>query len=155
MAQLRNFIQPFYEKIGGTIAGFTNFLEDKVINHLFGGTAYTVPTTWYCGLLTASPSDSASGTEVTGGAYARQAISWTVTGTGTAQAASSAALTWDAASSDWGTVTHAGIYDALTEGNICAFETLTKSDFTESNPKTIDTGDIFKIDSGNLKVQLD
>ena len=76
------------------MAGFTDYLEDKVVNHLFGGTAYTAPTTWYCGLLTAAPTDSTSGTEVSGGSYARQAISWTVTGSGTAQAASSAALTW-------------------------------------------------------------
>ena len=32
------------------MAGFTNYLEDKVIGHLFGGTAYTAPTTWYAGL---------------------------------------------------------------------------------------------------------
>ncbi|MBT4050097.1 MAG: hypothetical protein HOE64_17250 [Nitrospina sp.] len=137
------------------MAGFTDYLEDKVVNHLFGGTAYTAPTTWYCGLLTAAPTDSTSGTEVSGGSYARQAISWTVTGSGTAQAASSAALTWPAATTDWGTATHAAVYDALTGGNICAYETLTQSDFSTANPKIISTGDIFKIDSGNLKVQLD
>ena len=64
------------------MAGFTNYLEDKVIGHLFGGTAYTAPTTWYAGLQTAAPSDSAGGTEVSGGAYARQAISWTSTSGG-------------------------------------------------------------------------
>ena len=137
------------------MAGFTNYLEDKVINHLFGGVAYTAPTTFYCGLLTATPTDSTTGTEVTGGSYARQAISWTVTGSGTAQAASSAALTWPAATTDWGTATTAGVYDALTGGNLVAYETLTQADFVTSNPKIINSGDIFKIDSANLKVQLD
>ena len=138
------------------MAGFTDYLEDKVMNHLFGGVAFTAPTTYYCGLLLATPTDATtSPSEVTGGAYARLAISWTVTGSGTAQAASSAALTWAAATTDWGTVTHAAVFDALTTGNMVAFETLTQSDFTTANPKTINSGDIFKIDSGNLKVRLD
>ena len=137
------------------MAGFTNYLEDKVINHLFGGTAFTAPTTWYAGLLTAAPTDSTAGTEVSGGSYARQAISWTVTGSGTAQAASSGALTFPTATTDWGTATHCGVYDALTSGNLVAYETLTQSDFSTANPKIINSGDIFKIDTGNLKVQLD
>lgn len=137
------------------MAGFTNYLEDKVIGHLFGGTAYNAPTTWYVGLQTASPSDSAGGTEVSGGAYARQSVAWTVTSGGIAQASNTAALTFPAATTDWGTVTHAGVYDAASGGNLVAYEQLTKTDFTTANPKTVNTGDIFKIDAGNLKVQLD
>ena len=144
------------------MAGFTNYLEDKIINHLFGddtGTSgadhYTAPTTWYVGLQTAAPSDSAAGTEVSGGAYASQSVAWTLATGGTAQASNTAALTFPAATTDWGTVTHAGVYDALTSGNLVAFETLTKTDFTTANPKVVNTGDIFKIDAGNLKIQLD
>ena len=137
------------------MAGFTNYLEDKVIAHLFGGTAYTAPGTWYVGLQTATPSDSAAGTEVSGGAYARQSVAWTIQTGGTAQASNTAALTFPAATTDWGTVTHAGVYDAATGGNLVAYETLTKTDFSTANPKIVNTGDIFKIDAGNLKVQLD
>tara|TARA_R100000808_G_C2149349_1_gene157746 strand:+ start:1262 stop:1696 length:435 start_codon:yes stop_codon:yes gene_type:complete len=144
------------------MAGFTNYLEDKIMNHLFGDDTgasgadhYTAPTTWYVGLLTAAPSDSAAGTEVSGGAYARQSVAWTITGSGTAQAANTSAITFPAATTDWGVATHAGIYDAATSGNLVAYETLTKADFSTANPKTINSGDIFKIDSGNLKIQLD
>jgi hypothetical protein len=137
------------------MAGFTNYLEDKVINHVFGGTAYTAPTAWYVALYTATPTDSTGGTEVSGGGYARQAVSWTITGTGTAQASNSGAITFPASTSDWGTVTHAAVVDAVTSGNILAYETLTKTDFSTANPKTVNTGDIFQIDAGNLKVQLD
>ena len=137
------------------MAGFTNYLEDKVMGHLFGGTAYTAPTTWYVGLQTAAPSDSAGGTEVSGGAYARQTVAWTVASGGTAQASNTAALTFPAATTDWGTVTHAGVYDAASGGNLVAYEQLTKTDFTTANPKVVNTGDIFKIDAGNLKIQLD
>ena len=74
---------------------------------------------------------------------------------GIAQASNTAALTFPAATTDWGTVTHAGVYDAASGGNLVAYEQLTKTDFTTANPKTVNTGDIFKIDAGNLKVQLD
>ena len=137
------------------MAGFTNYLEDKVIGHRFGGTAYTAPTTWYVGLQTASPSDSAAGTEVSGGAYARQAVAWTIASGGIAQASNTSAITFPAATTDWGTVTHAGVYDSASGGQLVAYEQLTKTDFTTANPKTVNTGDIFKIDAGNLKVQLD
>ena len=137
------------------MAGFTNYLEDKVIAHLFGGVAYTAPTTWYVGLLTAVPSDNAAGTEVSGGAYARQSVAWTIQSGGTAQASNTAALTFPAATTDWGTVQCAGIYDALTGVNLVAFEVLTKTDFSTANPKVVNTGDIFKIDVGSLKIQLD
>ena len=137
------------------MAGFTNYLEDKVIGHLFGGTAYSAPSTWYVGLQTATPADSAGGTEVSGGAYARQSVAWTIQTGGTAQASNTAALTFPAATTDWGTVTHAGVYDAATGGNLVAYETLTKTDFSTANPKIVNTGDIFKIDAGNLKIQLD
>ena len=144
------------------MAGFTNYLEDKIINHLFGDDTgasgadhFTAPTTWYVGLQTAAPSDSAAGTEVSGGAYARQSVAWTLASGGTAEASNTASLTWASATTDWGTVTHAGVYDALTGGNLVAFETLTKTDFSTANPKVVNTGDIFKIDAGNLKIQLD
>ena len=137
------------------MAGFTNYLEDKVIAHLFGGVAYTAPTTWYVGLFTATPSDSAAGTEVSGGAYTRQSVAWTLQTSGTAQASNTAALTFAAATTDWGTVTHAGVYDAASGGNLVAYEVLTKTDFSTANPKVVNTGDIFKIDAGNLKIQLD
>jgi hypothetical protein len=144
------------------MAAFTNYLEDKVMDHLFGGSAYTAPT-WYVGLFTVAPSDSTVATgdplaysgEVSGGSYVREVVAWTVTGSGTAQAVNTSSIEWDAATADWGTVTHAGIFDALTAGNLGAQVQLTKSDFSTANPKTVNDGDVFKIDSGNLKVTLD
>ena len=49
------------------MAGFTDYLEDKVLDHVFGGSAYTAPTTLYVGLFTAAPSDTGGGTECSGG----------------------------------------------------------------------------------------
>jgi len=137
------------------MAGLTNYLEDKIINHVFGSTSYTKPTNWYVGLLTATPSDSAAGTEVSGGSYARMVCAFTITGTGTAQAANTSAITFPTATADWGIVGWVGIYDALSGGNLAAYQNLQKSDFSTTTTKTINDGDIFKFNATTIKIQLD
>lgn len=135
---------------------FSDYLEDKVLNHVFGGTSYAAPSTLYVGVFTSASSDSAAGTEVSGGSYARQSVSMTVSGTTPTQAVSSAAVEFPEATASWGTVTHAGIFDASSGGNMLAHAQLTDpSDFTTALPKTISTGDILRISAGNLKVTLD
>ena len=135
---------------------FTDYLEDKILNHVFGGTAYTAPTTLYVGLHTSASSDAAAGTEVSGGAYARQTAAFTVSGTSPTEAATTAAIEFPVATSSWGTVTYAGVYDAATGGNLLAYAQLTDpADFVTPLPKTIDAGDVFRISAGNLKIRLD
>jgi len=137
------------------MAGLTNYLEDKIWNHVFGSTTYTKPTNWYVGLLTATPSDSAGGTEVSGGSYARQVCAFTITGTGTAEAKNTSAITFPTATADWGIIGWVGIYDALTSGNLVAYQNLQKSDFSTSTTKTVNDGDIFKFNASTIKIQLD
>jgi len=137
------------------MAGLTNYLEDKIMNHVFGSTTFTKPTNYYVGLLTATPSDSAAGTEVSGGSYARQVCAFTITGTGTAQATNTSAITFPTATADWGIVGWIGIYDAVSTGNLVAFQNLQKSDFSTTTTKTINDGDIFKFNSSSIKIQLD
>ena len=137
------------------MAGLTNYLEDKIVNHVFGSTTYTKPTNWYVGLLTATPSDSAAGTEVTGGSYARQVCAFTITGSGIAQAVNTSAITFPTATADWGIVGWVGIYDALSGGNLVAYQNLQQSDFSTSTTKTINDGDIFKFNASTIKIQLD
>jgi len=137
------------------MAGLTNYLEDKIVNHVFGSTTYTKPTNWYVGLLTATPSDSAGGTEVTGGSYARMVCAFTITGSGIAQAVNTSAITFPTATADWGIVGWVGIYDALSGGNLVAYQNLQQSDFSTSTTKTINDGDIFKFNASTIKIQLD
>lgn len=124
---------------------FSNYLENKVLDHVFGGTAYTAPATLYVGLFTTDPGEAGSGTEVSGGSYARQTITFTVTGN---QASSSAAVEFPTASASWGTITYAAIYDAVSGGNLLASGALTTS-------KTIDSGDVFRIPTGDFDIDLD
>jgi hypothetical protein len=124
---------------------FSNYLENKVLDHVFGGVAYTAPTTLYVGLFTSSPGETGSGTEVSGGSYARQTIAFTVTGS---QASNTAAVEFPTATASWGTITFAAIYDALSGGNLLAYGALTTS-------KTIDSGDVFRIPTGDFDIDLD
>ena len=137
------------------MAGLTNYLEDKIVNHVFGSTTYTKPTNWYVGLLTATPSDSASGTEVSGGSYARQVCAFTITGSGIAEAKNTSSITFPTATADWGIVGWVGIYDADASGNLVAYQNLQKSDFSTTTTKTINDGDIFKFNASTIKIQLD
>ena len=137
------------------MAGLTNYLEDKIVNHVFGSTTYTRPTTWYVGLLTGEPSDSATGTEVSGGSYARQSCAFTIQGSGSAIASNTSSITFPTATADWGVVGYVGIYDALSGGNLVAYQNLQQSDFSTSTTKTINDGDIFKFNASTIKIQLD
>jgi hypothetical protein len=128
------------------MAEFSNYLEAKLLNHVLRNTSYTPPATTYVGLFTTAPSDSGPGTEVSGGSYARQALSVTTATEGIVT--SSADVNFPQATGSWGTISHLGIFDASTSGNLLMYTPLTAS-------KTIDTGDIIKISSGNLTVSLD
>ena len=130
------------------MAGFSDYLEDKVLNHVFGGTAYTAPGTLYVGLYTAAPTDAGGGTEVTGGSYARKSMAaMTVSGTSPTEATNGAAIEFVTATGSWGTVTHVGVFDAVTTGNLLGWAALTAS-------KTVSSGDVFRFDAGDLDITL-
>ena len=128
------------------MAEFSNYLENKILDHVLRNTSYTSPTTVYVGLFTSDPTDAGTGTEVSGGSYARQALSVTTASGGIVT--SSADVTFPQATANWGTVSHIGLMDALSSGNLLMHTPLTTS-------KTIETGDILKVSSGNLTVTLD
>ena len=125
---------------------FSDYLEDKLLKHAFTNTAYTPASTLYVGLYTAAPTDAGGGTEVSGGSYARVSVSFSVSGTGTL-CTNSAAVEFTAATASWGTVVAVGVFDASTAGNLLAWADLTVN-------KTIDTGDIFRIPTGDLDITL-
>lgn len=124
---------------------FSNYLETELLDHVFANNAYTSPADVYVGLHTANPDEDGSGAEVSGGSYARQVASFTVSGN---TATTDAAIEFPTATADWGTVTHVAIYDALTSGNMLAYAELTAS-------KNISSGDVFRIPTGDLDITLD
>lgn len=123
----------------------SNYLENALVNATLRNTSYTSPATVYVSLHTADPTDAGTGTEVSGGSYARKSATFAAPSNGVS--ATSADVTFDQATASWGLITHIGIWDALTTGNLLYHTPLTTS-------KTIDSGDIFKIASGSLTVTL-
>ena len=127
------------------MAEMSNYLENALINVTLRATSYTAPTTVYVALYTTDPTDADTGTEVTGGSYARTAVTFAAPSNGVSL--NSADVTFPTCTAAWGTVTHVGLRDASTAGNLLYHTALDTS-------KTIDTGDIFKISTGNLSVTL-
>jgi len=130
------------------MSSFSNYTENLVLTWLLTTGSATRPTAWYVGLFTAAPSDTGGGTEVSGSGYVRKATGTiTVSGTDTT-ATNSAAIEFDPASGgNWGTITHAAIFDAETSGNMIAWAQLTTA-------RTINDGDVFRIPATSLTVTL-
>jgi len=129
------------------MAGFSDYLEDKVLDHVFGGNAYTAPSTLYVALYTSAPSDTGGGTEVSGGGYVRKTATFNVSGTNPTTASNAGAIEYPTATANYGTVTSVGIFDALSGGNLLAYANLTAS-------KVVSTGDVFRFNAGDLDVTL-
>ena len=127
------------------MAEFSNYLENALINAVLRNTTYTSPATVYVSLYTSDPTDADSGTEVSGGSYARTAVTMGAPSNGVST--NSADVTFPTCTVSWGTVSHIGIHDASTSGNLLFHTPL-------DTAKTIDSGDIFKIETGNLSVTL-
>jgi hypothetical protein len=144
------------------MAAMSDYLENKLVDFLLRGQTFTAPTTVHVGLLTAAPSDTGGGTEVSGGSYARAAVASSLTNwAGTQSAASTAAssgtsgttsnnnsINFPTPSAGWGTVTHFAIYDASTAGNLLFYGALGTS-------KTINTGDTVTFSAAQLQIQID
>lgn len=127
------------------MAALSNYLENALINATLRNTAYTSPTTVYVGLFTSDPTDAGSGTEVSGGSYARKAMAFNAPSNGAST--NSGAVEFDQATGNWGTITHFALFDALTTGNMLYHGALTTS-------KVIETGDVFKFATASVSVTL-
>ena len=131
------------------MGSMSDYLEDAVLNHIFGKSSYTPPTI-YVGLSTADPLDDGSGlAEPSGGSYARVATSasdWTTASGGSISNANE--ITFPQATGDWGTITHFALFDAATGGNMLYHGALT----TSKNPTA---GDTASFAPGDLTVTQD
>jgi hypothetical protein len=133
------------------MSGKSDYLENKVLDLLLGGGTYTVPTTVYVALYTVAPTDAGGGTEVSGGGYARVAVTNNATNFPAASGGSKSngtTITFPTATADWGTVVAVGIFDASTAGNLLFWANLTTS-------KTIQNGDTAQFASGSLTFSED
>lgn len=141
------------------MSAMSDYLENKLIDQIFRAQTAPGTATLYVGLLTAAPSDSGGGTEVSGGSYARVAVAsslanWagtqsagsTVASSGTSgQTSNNGAITFPTPTAGWGTVTHFGIYDAASGGNLLFYGALTIA-------KTVNQADTVTFPAASLSI---
>jgi len=132
----------------------SNYLENKVLDHVLTATSYTAPGTRYLALFTNTSGNAATNLEAgtltdevstSGTAYVRKTVSFASASGGTSS--SNATVTFDAATASWGTITHIAVMDSLATGNVLFWGAVTTS-------KQIDSGDTFQVTSGNLTISL-
>lgn len=131
------------------MSNLTNFGENKLVDAVLRGQSIGTPATWYAALFTSDPTETgAAGTEVSGGSYARVAVTASLANFAGTQSAGSttassgtggvssnnAAITFPAPTANWGVVTHWALMDASTAGNAWIYAPLTAS-------KTVNNGD--------------
>ena len=129
------------------MAGFSDYLENKVLEHVFENSAYTAPSTLFAALFTVAPSDTGGGTEVSGGGYVRKTAAFTVSGTNPTTATNGSAIEYPTATGNYGTVVAVGVFDASSSGNLLAYANLDTS-------KVVSTGDVFRFNAGDLDITL-
>lgn len=145
------------------MAAMSDYLENKLIDQIFRGQAFSFPATLHVALFTANPSDTGGGTEVTGGSYARVSVAaslanWAGTQSAGSTTASSGtggttsnnnAITFPAPTANWGTITGFGIFDASSAGNLLFWGSLSAS-------KTVNNGDAAPaFSAAALSIQID
>jgi hypothetical protein len=129
------------------MAALSDYAEKLVLDWLMTTGSATRPTTWYIALYTGAPSDSGGGTEVSGNGYARQSVAFDAASSPGGTTANSADVSFTASGGSFGTVTHLGIFDALTVGNLIWHGSLTAS-------KAIDDGDTLTFTAGNIDLTM-
>src|SRR6056297_922 len=116
------------------MAALSDHSEKLLLDWLMTNGTATRPTAWYVALFTSAPSDSGGGTEVSGGGYSRQSVTFDAASSPGGTTSNSSEVTFLASGADFGTVTHIGIFDASTGGNLLWHGAMTAS-------KTIADGD--------------
>lgn len=139
------------------MSALSNYLEAKLLDHLLNAVTLSSPNV-YLALYTSDPTDADAGAEVSGGSYARQRIY--ANGGGTPDFALAAVdapgykvvnsddITFPTATVAWGTITHFGLRDAATAGNLLYHGELDEE-------KIVGVGDVFKVSAGNLSLRLE
>jgi hypothetical protein len=129
------------------MANLSDYSEKLLLDWLMTTGTATRPTTWRVALFTAAPSDSGGGTEVSTGGYSRQSATFSAASTPGGTTSNSGTISWTASGGNFGTVTHVGIFDAATDGNLLWHGALSES-------KTVNSGDTLQIAAGSLALTL-
>lgn len=129
------------------MAALSDHAEALLLDWLMTNGTATRPTAWYVALYTAAPSDSGGGTEVSGNGYAREAVTFAAATSPGGTTSNTGAVSFTASGGNWGTITHIGIHDASTSGNLLWHGAMTAS-------KTVADGDTLEFSIGNIDLTI-
>jgi hypothetical protein len=133
------------------MAALSDYTENKLLNHVLrgnvGSTAYAQPTSLYLALFKSDPTELGTGTEITGGSYTRQPITFDAPSAGQTQ--NSGPIEYTSMPAVPEGVSHVAVYDALSSGNMLIYGPLS------STPIVLHAGDTFRINAQDLKITLD
>jgi len=126
------------------MSAMSDFLENKVLDHILATTSYTAPSSVYLGLSIASMGDNAGGTELSGNGYARISIAFDAASGGTTDNTATVDFA-PCVTANWGAVAYWSLWDAATGGNM-----LLHGAFTSA--KTIEVNDVLRVAAGDLDI---
>ena len=129
------------------MAALSNYAEKLLLDWMMTTGSATRPTAWYVALFTAAPSDSGGGTEVSTGGYTRQALTCGAAATPAGSTSNTNSILFTASGADFGTVTHIGVFDAASAGNLLWHGLATASKFVQD-------GDSYVLDIGDIQFFL-
>ena len=129
------------------MAALSDYAEKLLLDWAMTTGSATRPTAWYVALYTAAPSDSGGGTEVSTGGYSRQAVTFGAASSPGGTTSNTGAVSFTASGANYGTVTHIGIFDNSTSGNLLWHGALTAS-------KTVNDGDTLEFSIGNIDLTI-
>lgn len=134
------------------MGSFNDYLENAILNEVYGGVNFAPPATLYFGVSTTTIADTGTGiTEPTDPSYARVAVTNNLTNfpsTSNGTKKNGTAINFPQATTNWGVVTYFFISDSLSGGNILSSGALT-------NSKTVEISDILSIAVNSLTITLD
>lgn len=124
----------------------TNYLGNLLLDLILGNGSLSVPATLYFALFTSAPTASTGGTEVSGGSYARVAVTNNDTNFPDAvnkSKSNGTAITFPQASAGWGSVVAIGIFDQSSGGNLLMFASFT-------TPRTVAINDTLSFNTSQI-----
>lgn len=129
------------------MSALSDYAEKLVLDWLMTTGAATRPTTWYVSLCTTATDDAGGGTEVTGGAYSRQAVTFGAGVSPGGTATNTAPVSFTAVGANWGTVSHIRIMDAATAGNVLWHGAMV-------DPRIVNDGDTLSFAANTINLTL-
>lgn len=129
------------------MAALSDYAEKLILDWMMTTGSATRPTNWYVGLYTAAPSDAGGGTEVSGSGYAREPVAFAAATSGTGTTSNTGLVSFTASGGNWGSITHIGIHDAASAGNLLWHGSLAAA-------KNVDDGDSLEFAVGNIDLTV-